>query len=116
MVVQIVRIYHLGRDATSVNDFYYRGYDFDKKDGNGLRNFAKSMIKNGEIKDRTVSLDANGEKLVTITVFRDIEAYRKWKKSDILAKVMKDWGDRDWFMDEEVIKCIEHISLSEQLK
>lgn len=115
VVQQIVRIYHLGRNATSVSDFYYRGYDFDKEKGNGLRIFAKGMIKSGEIKERTVSLDENGEKLVTITIFRDVEAYKKWKNSDVLAKAMEDWGDRDWFMDEEVINCIEHISLTEEL-
>ena len=49
-----------------------------------------------------------------LEIFKNLDLLKeKWKNSDILAKVMKEWEGRLWVLNEEVIDCIDFVKVSD---
>lgn len=107
-VMQITRIRHPGRGARNINDFYYRGYETDD---NGLRDVAAEMIESGEIVNRYLALDQDGERLTIVTIFKDRPAYLKWENHPVLKEARKMWEGREWYGGNEDTFCKEFVDV-----
>jgi hypothetical protein len=99
-VLEITKIHHPGRDGKNIHDFYYRDYETDN---NGLRSFVAQMISSGEIINRYVALEEDGDHLTIITIFANHDAYDKWESSPILAEVRDMWEGREWEGEKDIM-------------
>ena len=117
MILQKVTFFHKDRNAVSVDDFYYRGYE-DKlmgKKGTGVRRVAAELIKQGKILDRFLVLLDNGCRLEIHTIFKDRSALEEFISHDITDSARDFWKDREWVKTVELIEIKDFLSVRSKL-
>ena len=103
-----------GRNATSVDDFFYRDYDMSTlphPQGTGVRGLATSFIHQGKMVARYVCLLEGGDVLQTVNIFTSEETYNEFSNHSV-ARAAKDiWKDRDWEVTKEIVRCMDMVDV-----
>lgn len=98
MILQKIIFVEENRNATSVDDFYYRGYEdkLNGKLGTGVRKLAADFIREGKIIDRFLILDKTGCSLEIYTFFKDEESFNEFINHPISFEAKEFWEGRNW--------------------
>jgi hypothetical protein len=113
MILQKVTITHPSRNATSIDDFYYRGYEeqLGGRLGTGVRKLAADFIREGKILDRYLILRDSGCTLEIYTLFINRSALNEFTEHPIRKTSRDFWQDRDWDMTMDIINVQEFMSV-----
>ena len=118
MILQQVTIRQPGRNATSVDDFYYRGYEdqLAGRKGTGVRKLAADFIREGKILDRYLILRDGGCTLVIYTIFVNRDALNEFTDHPIRKTSREFWQDREWDMSMDIVNVQEFMSVKNRLE
>lgn len=114
MIFQKVTFVEEGRNASSVDDFYYRGYEekLKGKKGTGVRRVAADMIRDGKILERFLVLKNNGNSLEIYTIFRDKQSYDEFINHQLTKKSKDFWEEREWVKTVEMFDITDFLSVN----
>jgi hypothetical protein len=118
MILQKVTIRQPNRNATSVDDFYYRGYEqqLDGRKGTGVRKLAADMIREGKILDRYLILRDGGCVLEIYTLFVNRDALNEFTDHPIRKTSREFWQDREWDMSMDIVNVQEFMSVKSRIE
>lgn len=113
MILQKVTFIEEGRNASSVDDFYYRGYEekLQGKKGTGVRRLSADMIRKGNILERFLILKDNGCTLEIYTVFKDKQSYDFFINHKLTTHAKDFWQGRNWKKTVEIIDITNFLSV-----
>jgi hypothetical protein len=118
-VVVTTSLHQKGRQATSVDDFLYRGYDlsaFPDPKGTGIRGLAARFIRDGKMLARYVYLLEGGDIMNSVNIFISEEAYNEFNNDPIAIAANSMWADRDWTKTKKVDRCAALIDVGKLYK
>jgi len=118
MILQKVTFDHPGRNASTVDDFYYRGYEekLSGKKGTGVRRLAAEFIKRGKIIDRFLILDDTGCKLEIYTFFKDEQCFQEFINHPITLSAKDFWEGRAWTRTIVKIEVSDYLNVTQRMK
>lgn len=102
------------RQATTIDDFYYRGYDlstFPYPTGTGSRGLAVEFMNNGKILARYGFLIEGGDTMRTVYIFSSEEAYHEFDNHPRVVTAKAMWEGRDWEWTKTVEHCVDFMDL-----
>lgn len=111
MIVYKQEITDKNRNATSIQDFYYRGSEFEESGGTGIRGLARKYLSERKIIDRQLILKNDGCTLEIITIFRDKSDLDSFMKEELHDNARQFFKDRRWHVNIEIYEIAEEISL-----
>jgi hypothetical protein len=113
MILQKVTFHEPNRNVSSVDDFYYKGYEekLQGKKGTGVRRVAADMIRTGRILERFLILKNNGCTLEIYTIFKDQDSYDFFTNHKIILAAREFWKDRNWEKSIETINIDNFLSV-----
>ena len=113
-VVVTTTLHHPGRQATSVDDFLYRGYDmreFDSPAGTGVRGLAAEFIRSGKMISRYVYLLEGGDTLRSVNIYPTEKDYQDMCDHPITIAAKEIWANRGWERSVTIERCAELIDI-----
>lgn len=118
MILQKVVFEHQNRNAISVDDFYYRGYEekLGDRKGTGVRGLAAAFIKQGKIIDRFLILDQTGCRLEIYTFFKDENSFQEFVNHPIALAARDFWAGRNWTRTIEKIEVADYLNVSQRMR
>ena len=117
MILQRVTFTEADRNASSVDDFYYRGYEekLQGKKGTGVRRLAADMIRKGHILERFLVLKNNGCTLEIYTIFKDQQSYDFFINHKLTTGAKDFWQGRNWEKTVEIFDIKDFLSVKSVL-
>lgn len=115
ITVVTVTLHEEGRNAESINDFFYRDVDlseFPEPLGTGLRGLAAKFVREGKLLARYNYLLGGGDILRTVYVFSSHQTYREFDNHPVNRAAREIWKDRNWVKDKEVTPCEDFIDVA----
>ena len=111
MIVYKQEITDKNRNATSIQDFYYRGSEFEESGGTGIRGLARKYLSERKIIDRQLILKNDGCTLEIITIFRDKSDLDSFMKEELHDNTRQFFKDRRWHVNIEIYEIVEELSI-----
>lgn len=111
MIVYKQEITDKNRNATSIQDFYYRGSEFEESGGTGIRGLARKYLSERKIIDRQLILKNDGCTLEIITIFRDKSDLDSFMKEELHNNARQFFKDRRWHVNIEIYEIVEELSI-----
>lgn len=111
MIVYKQEITEDGNNATSIQDFYYRGSEYESEGGTGIRGLARKYLRERKIVDRQLILKNNGCTLEITTIFQDKKTLTSFMKEDLHNDARQFFDDRHWNVKIEIYEIVEELSL-----
>ena len=111
MIVYKQEITDKNRNATSIQDFYYRGSEFEESGGTGIRGLARKYLSERKIIDRQLILKNDGCTLEIITIFRDKSDLDSFMKEELHDNARQFFKDRRWHVNIEIYEIVEELSI-----
>lgn len=114
ITIVTVDVRQAGRQATTIDDFYYRGYDlstFPYPKGVGSRIVAAEFITTRKIIARHTYLLEGGDAIRTVYVFASEEAYHEFDNHPVITKAKSIWEGREWEKTKTVEYCEDFMDL-----
>lgn len=114
MILLKITFIEPNRNAVSIDDFYYRGYQDQLKNpqGTGVRALVKQMISDKKILCRNIFLSDNGNKLEVLTVFADENALNEFLNHELVLYSNQLWQNRSWHKTREIFNLDDYKLLS----
>lgn len=118
MILQKVVFEHTNRNAVSVDDFYYRGYEekLGDRKGTGVRKLSADFIRRGKIVDRFLILDKTGCRLEIYTFFKDEQSFQEFINHPITEAARDFWEGRDWTRTVEKLTVADYLNVSQRMR
>ena len=111
MIVYKQEVTEEGKHATSIQDFYYRGSEYESDGGTGIRGLARKYLRERKIIDRHLILKNNGCTLEITTIFKDRESLTSFMKEDLHDDARQFFDDRSWNVKIEIYEIVEELSI-----
>jgi len=111
MIVHKQEITEVNRNATSIDDFYYRGTEYEDAGGTGIRGLATEFFRDGKLIDRTIILKNNGCTLEIINIFKNRKYYIEFLDNNLHIEALRFFQDRDWQVKSETYEIVDLISV-----
>mgnify|MGYP000172395447 FL=1 len=111
MIVHKHEITQKDRNASSIQDFYYRGTEFEETGGTGIRGLAKKYLKERKIIDRRLVLKDNGCALEITTIFKNKDCFLEFMQEDRHNDAKTFFKDKEWCTKTEVYEITEELSI-----
>ena len=108
-VLEITTIQELGREAKTVDEFFYAEHEPLPY---GIRAMTRDMIRQGKILNRYVGLHQNGFMLTIVTVFASVDAHIEWRTSEVMKETQAHWDGRGWTGKTQVIHLADLVDVS----
>ncbi len=108
-ILDIITIHEAGRNAKTVDEFYYAEAEPLPY---GVRALTADFIQEGKIINRYVCLHESGDTLTITTMFRDSAARQEWFNHPTMDKTKAKWADRDWTLNFESIPCHDIVDVA----
>ena len=99
------------RNATSVDDFYYRGTEYESGGGTGIRGLSAQYLRDRKIIDRQIVLKNNGCTLEITTIFKDRQSMREFFAEDLHKAAGDFFEDRHRTMKSEMYEIQDELSI-----
>ena len=101
------------RDATSIDDFYYRGLEdkLNGKLGTGIRTLAYTFIQESKILDRFLILNDIGDTLHITTVFKNKDFLQEFLWHPIMHEVNEIFSEKQWTFTSEIYPATGYLSV-----
>jgi hypothetical protein len=117
MIMQKVTFKHFDRNATTIDDFYYRNIEdkLNGKKGTGIRVLAAEFIKLGKALDRFVILKDDGCTLETVMIFRSMEDLNEFIKHPISQRASNIFIDKGWTKTVETYPINDYLNVKDHL-
>ena len=117
MIMQKVTFKHLNRNATTIDDFYYRNIEdkLNGKKGTGVRVLAAEFIKLGKALDRFVILKDDGCTLETVMIFRSMEDLNEFIKHPVTQRASDIFIDKGWSKTVEIYPINDYLNVKDRL-
>jgi len=114
MILLKVTYIEKGRQAISIDEFYYRGYESQLRDsrGTGVRRLARQMILEKKIISRNLILSENGDKLECLTIFKDRKSLEEYLNHELVEYSRNLWANRPWIKTKEIFELTDYKILS----
>lgn len=111
MIVLKQEITEHNRNATSVDDFYYRGTEFEHGGGTGIRSLAIQYLRDRKIIDRRLILKNNGNTLEITTLFANRQYYLEFIQDDLQKEALQFFAQRQWETKTETYEAQDELSI-----
>jgi hypothetical protein len=117
MILQKVTFKHTGRNATSVDDFYYRDITdkLNGRKGTGVRSLAADFIRQGKALDRFLILKDDGCTLESYMIFKDMECLNEFSRHPINLRAANIFADKGWSKTVEVLPIQDYLNVRDRL-
>lgn len=117
MIMQKVTFKHSNRNASTIDDFYYRGIEnkLEGKKGTGVRLLSADFIRQGKALDRFVILKDEGCTLETYMIFRNMEDLNEFIKHPISQRASNIFIDKGWSKTVEVYPIDDYLNVKDNL-
>jgi hypothetical protein len=117
MILQKVTFKHGGRNAISVDDFYYRGIEdkLEGRKGTGIRSLAADFIRQGKAIDRFLILKEDGCVLESYMIFKTMEHLNEFNRHPINLRAGNIFADKGWSKTVEVFPIQDYLNVRDQL-
>ena len=111
MIVHKQEITEVNRNATSVDDFYYRETEYEDLGGTGIRKLAAEFFRDGKLVDRTIILKNNGCTLEIVSIFKNRKYYIEFLDNSLHIEALKFFQDRNWHVTSETYEISDLLSV-----
>lgn len=111
MIVYKQEITEQGKDATSIQDFYYRGSQYEAEGGTGIRGLARKYLGERKIIDRQLILKNNGCTLEITTIFKNNECMAEFMQEDLHNDARQFFNDKSWSVKIEIYEITDEINI-----
>lgn len=111
MIILKQEITEHNRNAISVDDFYYRGTEFEHSGGTGIRSLAMQYLRDRKIIDRRLILKNNGNTLEITTLFANRQYYLEFIQDDLQKEAMQFFAQRQWETKTETYESQDQLSI-----
>ena len=111
MILHKQEITEVNRNATSIDDFYYRGTEYEDGGGTGIRGLAAEFFRDGKLIDRTIILKNNGCTLEIINIFKNRKYYIEFLDNNLHIEALRFFQDRDWQIKSETYEITDLLSI-----
>ena len=101
-VLVVTHINESGRNAKTVDQFYYEHYDPLPY---GARGLSRDMMKAGKVLSRTVCLNEAGDGLIIMAMFASEAAHQEYINHPTYAATIEHWKDRPWAVKITATPC-----------
>ena len=99
------------RNATSVDDFYYRDTEYETGGGTGVRTLSAQYLRDRKIIDRQLILKNNGCTLEITTMFTDRQSMREFLAEDVHKAAGDFFENRCRTMKTEMYEVQDELSI-----
>ncbi len=117
MIMQKVTFKHLDRNATTIDDFYYRNIEdkLNGKKGTGVRLLSAEFIRQGKALDRFIILKDDGCTLETYMIFRSMEDLNEFIKHPVTQRASEIFAEKRWSKTVEIYPIDDYLNIKDQL-
>jgi hypothetical protein len=117
MILQKVTFKHLNRNATTIDDFYYRNIEdkLNGKKGTGVRLLSAEFIRQGKALDRFIILKDDGCTLETYMIFRSMEDLNEFIKHPVTQRASDVFIDKGWSKTVEIYPINDYLNVKDRL-
>jgi hypothetical protein len=117
MIMQKVIFKHLNRNASTIDDFYYRNIEdkLNGKKGTGVRALAAEFIRQGKALDRFIILKDDGCTLETCMIFRSMEDLNEFIKHPVTQRANDIFIDKGWSKTVEIYPINDYLNVKDRL-
>ena len=118
MIMQKVTITHKDRNATTVDEFYYRDMkkQLDGKKGTGVRALAGDFIRQGKVLDRFLILKDNGCVLESYILFKTAEDLNEFSSHPISLNARSFFAGKGWTRIVEIYPVDDYLNVRDRLQ
>ena len=103
-----------GKNAKSIQDFWYRGSEFEESGGTGVRGLARQYMRERKVIDRRLILKNNGCTLEITTIFRDKDCFETFMQEDLHNDSRQFFHSRSWRITAEIYEIADEISIKSE--
>ena len=100
-----------GKNAKSIQDFWYRGSEFEESGGTGIRGLARQYMRARKVVDRRLILKNNGCTLEITTIFRDKDCFDTFMQEDLHNDARQFFHSRSWRITAEIYEIADELSI-----
>lgn len=100
-----------GKNAKSIQDFWYRGSEFEESGGTGIRGLARQYMRERKVVDRRLILKNNGCTLEITTIFRDKDCFDAFMQEDLHNDSRQFFRSRSWRITAEIYEIADELSI-----
>ena len=111
MIVYKQEITEIGRNAVSVDDFYYRNTEYEDNGGTGIRDLATEFFRAGKLIDRTIILKNDGCTLEITNIFKNRSYYIDFLDNNLHIEALRFFQDRNWQVKSEIYEINDLLSI-----
>lgn len=117
MIMQKVTFKHVNRNASSIDDFYYRNLEnkLNGKKGTGVRLLSAEFIRQGKALDRFIILKDDGCTLETYMIFRNMEDLNEFVKHPISQGASNIFAEKGWSKTVEIYPISDYLNIKDHL-
>ena len=100
-----------GKNAKSIQDFWYRGSEFEESGGTGIRGLARQYMRERKVIDRRLILKNNGCTLEITTIFRDKDCFDAFMQENLVNDSRQFFSSRSWKITAEIYEIADELSI-----
>lgn len=118
MILQKITLNHPDRNATTVDEFYYKDLDekLNGKKGTGVRALAAEFIRTGKALDRFILLKNQGCTLETYMIFTSVENLNEFINHPITKKAGDFFAEKGWSKTIEIQPIDDYLNVRTKLE
>ena len=111
MIVYKQELTEEGKNAKSIQDFWYRGSEFEESGGTRVRGLARQYMRERKVVDRRLILKNNGCTLEITTIFRDKDCFDAFMQENLVNDSRQFFSSRSWKITAEIYEIADELSI-----